>query len=202
MRNGRAGSRARSHARLELTALELFRSGGFDRVTVEDVCAAAEVSPATFYRHFGSKDEVVFAYQHEFTAALREAVRRAAELPQRERLPTVLGHFAAFLESQRELLAARDEIVLGHPRLMQRTLVVQRAFEAALAEGLASLRGLSAPDPAAQLEAGVGIVVLRVALRAWRTEESGSLLAAVRRGLADLDVLVARLPTSSSTGDC
>jgi AcrR family transcriptional regulator len=192
---GRAPSRAQSHARIEQTALELFRTRGFDRVTVDDVCAAAQVAPATFYRHFGSKDEVVFAYQDDFTAVLGTAVARTAELPERDRLPSILCDFAAFLESQRDLLAVRDEIVLGHPRLLQRTLVVQREFEAVLADGLASLRGLSSPDPAALLEAGVGIVVLRAALRAWRADTGGgSLLAATRAALADLRALMGPEP--------
>ena len=196
---GRARSRAQSHARIERTALELFRTRGFDRVTVDDVCVAAEVAPATFYRHFGSKDEVVFAHQHEFTGVLGAAVERTAELPERNRLPAILCDFASFLESQRDLLAVRDEIVLGHPRLLQRTLAVQREFEAVLADGLASLRGLSAPDSSALLEAGVGLVVLRVALRAWRAEAgAGSLLAATRRGLADLNALMASAPATSA----
>jgi AcrR family transcriptional regulator len=196
---GRARSRAQSHARIERTALELFRTNGFDRVTVEDVCAVAQVAPATFYRHFGSKDEVVFAYQADFTAVLGAAVGRTAELAERDRLPAILCDFAGFLESQRDLLAVRDEIVVGHPRLMQRTLAVQREFEAALAGGLAKLRGLSAPDAAALLEAGVGMVVLRVALRTWRAEGGrGSLLVATRRGMAELSALVGSVPATSS----
>src|SRR3712207_7644572 len=58
-----AGSREQRRARIEAAALELFRSRGFDHVTVEDVCAEAGVGPATFYRHFGTKEGVVFAYR-------------------------------------------------------------------------------------------------------------------------------------------
>src|SRR3954471_1410419 len=98
----------RRGARIERAALELFRSRGFDRVTVADVCAAAGVGPATFYRHFGTKDAVVFAYQDDFMAALQAALGAAARLPERARLPAVLGGFADFLESQSEALALRD----------------------------------------------------------------------------------------------
>jgi AcrR family transcriptional regulator len=188
----RAQSLAHRRARIERIALELFRSRGFDHVTVEDVCAAAEVAPATFYRHFGTKEEVVFAYRDHFAAVLGNAVTGVADVSDVDRLPTILVRFAEFLESQRDLLAVRDDIVLGHPRLMQRTLAVQRELEAVLAAGLARLRGLSRPDPATLLEAGVGMVVLRVAVRAWRAE-GGSLLVATSRRLADLCELVGRL---------
>ena len=188
-----AGSPEQRRARIEETALELFRTRGFDHVTVEDVCAEAGVAPATFYRHFGTKEEVVFAYQADFTAALGRALDAGAHLPDAERLPVVLGEFAAFLESQQDVLALRDQIVLGHPRLMHRTLTVQRDMESALAAGLARSRGLPTPDSAVLLEAGVGILVLRIAVRAWRAEGGGSLVTAARQTLVRLQEVVAGL---------
>ncbi|MGY1634173.1 TetR/AcrR family transcriptional regulator [Geodermatophilus sp. SYSU D01186] len=187
-----AGSWEQRRARMEQTALELFRTRGFDNVTVEDVCAEAGVAPATFYRHFGTKEDVVFAYQDDFSAALRTALSDAAHLPAPARMPVILCEFAAFLESQQDLLALRDQIVLGHARLMQRTLMAQRDLEGVLAAGLAQLRGLTVPDAAALLEAGAGIVVLRVAVRSWRTE-GGSLLAATRQTLTGLREMVGGL---------
>src|SRR3954467_9567977 len=116
-------SREDRRARIEQVALDLFRTRGFDLVTVEDVCAKAGVAPATFYRHFGTKEEVVFAYWDGFLVALRRAVDAASQVPEPARLRMILEEFAPFLESQQDLLALRDQIVLGHPRLMQRTVI-------------------------------------------------------------------------------
>lgn len=41
------------------TALELFNTHGYDQVTVEQIADTAEISPMTFYRHFGTKEAVV-----------------------------------------------------------------------------------------------------------------------------------------------
>jgi AcrR family transcriptional regulator len=147
----RVRARAERTAWIEQVALELFRSRGFDHVTVEDICARAGMSPATFYRHFGTKDEVVFSYRGDFDRALREAIDAVTDLPEHARLIAVLETFARYLESQREAIATRDSVVLGHPRLLQRTLTVQRDLEAVLAAGLAGLRGLPQPDPTARL---------------------------------------------------
>ena len=185
----RALAREQRRRRIEHAALELFRAKGFDHVTVEEVCAAADAAPATFYRHFGSKEEVVFAYRDDFTAAMRHALDAAADLPEGARLPVVLERFAGFLETQQDVLALRDEIVLGHPRLMQRTLAVQRDLETVLAVGLAHQRGLSVADPVALLEAGAGLLVLRVAVRRWRSGGGGSLLATTRLTLVELNDL-------------
>ncbi|MGY1616548.1 TetR/AcrR family transcriptional regulator [Geodermatophilus sp. SYSU D00691] len=187
----RARARERRRARIEQTALELFRSRGFDRVTVEEVCAAAAVGPATFYRHFGSKEGVVLAYREEFAEALLDAVDAVGALPEPARLPAVLVRFAEFLESQDSSLALRDQIVVGHPGLMRSTLAVQRDMEGLLAAGLARLRGLAAPDTGALLEAGVGILVLRTAVRCWRTG-GGSLIGATTRSLEELRGLLCR----------
>src|SRR3712207_1854819 len=176
----RAGSRAHRRARIEQAALELFRARGFDLVTVEDVSVSAHVAPATFYRHFGSKEEVVFAYREDFTAALGRAIDAGAGATQEARLRVIVMEFAAFLESQSELLALRDQIVVGHPRLMQRTLSIQRDLEAVLTAGLARLHGAAQPTAADLLEAGIGMLVLRLAVRSWRAEDRSSLLAVTR----------------------
>jgi AcrR family transcriptional regulator len=185
-----AGSRQQRGARIEQAALELFRTRGFDNVTVEDVCAEAGVAPATFYRYFGTKEKVVFAYRDDFSAAMEEAIAAAASRPEDARLPVVLCRFAEFLESQQDVLALRDQIVLGNPRLMQQTLAVQRDLETVLATGLAQLRGVAAVDSLALLEAGVGILVLRVAVRTWRSGDAGSPVEATRQTLEQLGGLL------------
>ncbi|MGY1666454.1 TetR/AcrR family transcriptional regulator [Geodermatophilus sp. SYSU D00696] len=185
--------RRETRGRLERTALRLFAERGFDRVTVEDVCREAQVAPATFYRHFRTKEEVVFAYETGFEVALDAAVasvRGQAAGP--GQLLAVLQGFADHLQSQLPSLALRDRIVLGHEGLMRHTLAVQRDVETRLAQGLAGLRGLAEPDDTALAEAAVGLVVLRLAVRSWRSgcgdhlpTATGTAFALVRRVLAD-----------------
>jgi AcrR family transcriptional regulator len=53
-------------------ALDLFDARGFDAVTIEEIAAAAEVSPSSVYRYFGTKEGLIVA--DEFDNWSQEAV--------------------------------------------------------------------------------------------------------------------------------
>lgn len=59
-------------------ALELFSAHGYDQTTVEEVAAAAGVSPRTFFRHFPTKQDVFFVDHPAGIAAFRESLPRYA----------------------------------------------------------------------------------------------------------------------------
>ena len=55
----RERKKAKTRAAIQEHALRLFRDQGYDATTAEQIAEAAEVSPSTFFRYFGSKEEVV-----------------------------------------------------------------------------------------------------------------------------------------------
>lgn len=46
---------------IQESALDLFDERGFDAVTIEEIAAAAEVSPSSVYRFFGTKEGILVA---------------------------------------------------------------------------------------------------------------------------------------------
>jgi transcriptional regulator, tetR family len=50
---------------IQLCAVRLFQERGFDQVTVEQIAQAAEVSPSSIYRYFGTKEGLVLHDEHD-----------------------------------------------------------------------------------------------------------------------------------------
>jgi AcrR family transcriptional regulator len=76
-------------------ALDLFDARGFDAVTIEEIAAAAEVSPSSVYRYFGTKEGLLVA--DEFDSMSQEALEGILDVndPVGSLLQVVLTYKAA-----------------------------------------------------------------------------------------------------------
>src|SRR5262249_2524805 len=98
-------------------ALRLFGENGFDRTTVERISQAAEISTATFYRYFSSKEDVVLS--DDYDPMLEEAL---ASRPEEEPLPVAVraalrSAASRFLEPDRNEILARLQLIYSVPDL-------------------------------------------------------------------------------------
>lgn len=61
----RERKKAETMRRVQTVAVELFTERGFDHVTIEEIAAAAAVSPSTVYRYFGTKERLVLHDEYD-----------------------------------------------------------------------------------------------------------------------------------------
>jgi AcrR family transcriptional regulator len=86
-------------------ALDLFDERGFDAVTIEQIAAAAEVSPSSVYRYFGTKEGLIVA--DEFDSWSSEAVEQILDVndPVGSLLQVVLRYEAAPSQESKDTTA-------------------------------------------------------------------------------------------------
>ena len=123
-------------------AFELGAERGYDAVQMRDVSASANVSLATIYRYFGSKDHLLAAAMTEWTAKLQG---RVAQSPPRgdtaaDQLVDVLGRACRAMVRQPKLTAALVRALSSaDPGVQEGADQVQRQIEAMAAGILVDL---------------------------------------------------------------
>src|SRR4051812_10501978 len=166
----RAQKKNRTRHDLIAAANRLFAERGFDETTTEAIAEAADVSQRTFFRHFASKEAVLYGDQDDNAEAFRSAIlaRPVGEAP--------LVAVAKALSTPTETLAARPELTLLQARLAATypsvsaysRAVVQRDLERAVVAALAERMGVDpVRDPRPEVIAGAAMSALRVSLRRW-----------------------------------
>ncbi|MEU7769149.1 TetR family transcriptional regulator [Nocardia sp. NPDC049190] len=70
----RERKKERTRRTIRLEAFRLFREQGYAETTVEQIAAAAEVSPSTFFRYFPTKEQLVLA--DDLDPMMIDALRR------------------------------------------------------------------------------------------------------------------------------
>jgi AcrR family transcriptional regulator len=70
----RERKKERTRRSIRVEAFRLFREQGYNETTIEQIAAAAEVSPSTFFRYFPTKEQLVLA--DDLDPMMLEALRR------------------------------------------------------------------------------------------------------------------------------
>lgn len=178
------GRTARTRARLLAAALDLFARQGYDRTTVAEIAAAAGVTEMTFYRHFGSKDQLLLEDPYDPLIAGAIA-HQPIDLP--PLLRAVRGIRAAWRGmpvTQEGDVRERIAIVAATPSLAAGVRAGTAATEVAITTELVA----GGADPAeAAIAAAAVMAALMTTLLQWGTAGSGSLSIAIERALDVLE---------------
>jgi AcrR family transcriptional regulator len=154
---------------LARSALRQFAKRGFERVTIEEIVVACDVSPRTFFRYFASKEDVLFAEGDAKRVEFLEAL--AAQPPKSPPLTALQGaihSMVGYYEDNRETVLLRHRIVNSTPALRSRVAERYLGWETDVLE---HLRSSGRPQRISELELRLVVAsattALRVALDVW-----------------------------------
>jgi AcrR family transcriptional regulator len=148
----RERKKERTRRLLADTARQLFAERGFEHVSVAEVAREAEVSEATVFNYFPTKEDLVYSGLEVFEEEMLTAVR------DRQPGETILAAFGRFVLQPRGFLAARDEqsaarlveisrMIAESPALLAREGQILDRYTDSLARLIADEARAGADDP-------------------------------------------------------
>ena len=165
----RQRKRQQTRERLTQAAMALFLDRGFEATTLDDIAAAADISRRSFFHYFASKEDVVFAWQEEITAALIAAV--AARPVNESMLAAAENAISAMVRQLKPGEAiAMARLKRDNPALQARDQVKYEKLERALAEALGKRAGHKTERLQARLVAMIATGAMRIGGEAWAAE--------------------------------
>jgi AcrR family transcriptional regulator len=174
-------------------AMTLFAERGYNETTVEDVAAAALVSPATVFRYFGSKEDLMFSDE-------RPAL-----------IPTLIAERPDDESDVQAVEAALRATLGAGPFTVERVTVMRQALEKsavlrgrsvsqltvwtdAIARGLADRHAASPADPHLRLRARVLVTALTTAFDELANRNAPDMASALQLAFRQLEHLIDTWP--------
>ncbi len=186
----RERNKLRTRQEIADATLRLAAERGLEHVTVEQIAAAADIAPRTFFRYFDSKEDALLADHSDRLELLRETLhaRPATEGPLtavRAAILEVVGD----LEEHRDVMLSKVRLTEANPTLRAQSLERMGDLERTIAEALATRSGVDLEtDFRPFIIAGAVCSAMRVAIDRWgATGGQGDLTEMVERALDLLD---------------
>lgn len=181
----RERKKARTREAILREAFRLFRERGYDATTVEQIAEAAEVSPATFFRYFPSKEHLVTLDRFP---PLAEAL---AAQPSGHPVTVLRGAFReAFASLTPEQIAAgheREVFAATVPELVAANLRRSPGLIHEVRAAVAERAGRDADDPAIRNAVGAVFGVVAMVWLQWARDPDLDGPAAIDEALAHLE---------------
>ena len=134
----RERKRARTRQALVDAAVELFERYGYEKTTIADIAAAADISPRTFFAYFASKEDLLFTDPDARVETTLEAIEQRA--PDEGPVDVLLHAVREGVESGDDMVGKmaqlRLRLIRTVPALRGRALQIQYDGQVEIAQRL------------------------------------------------------------------
>jgi AcrR family transcriptional regulator len=167
-------SKPSARERLAAAAFELFDERGYEQTTVDDITDRAGLGRTTFFRHYRSKEDVIFPDHDRLLEQVAERLRTSSQgtalAAVSDAVRLVLLHYI----EEGDLARHRYALTSRVPALRDREIASVARYQRLFREFIASWMADSAePDPLrAELMAAAVVAAHNHVLRRWLRDES------------------------------
>ena len=166
----------RTRTALVEAALDLFEVQGFDQTTVEEITAAAGVSPRSFFTHFAAKDQVLFGgYADRLDVATAQVRTAAPTEPLWHALEEAGAAVVEAISEQPQLFRRRVRLYSSEPALRAAMLRVNEEWIDAMAVVIEQRLGVADGDLRPRLAATILDGAMRCAIESWARRDDADL---------------------------
>lgn len=168
--------RREARARISAVALDLILERGLDRVTVDEIARAANVSRRTFFNYFPSKVAACIPYTPPAEPEAVTAFLTDRSVPTMTAMSRMMWNQVSTARRDTPGFASFHDIWRRDPGIRTEVHAILARMETNLARLIALREGLEPDSVEAATVAAASIAILRVAVERWSTDESGMLL--------------------------
>lgn len=169
----------------QAAAVRYLAEHGYEDTTASALADAIGMSRSTFFRRFGSKEDVVFADHDLALSHLQHQLANSDDLGYDE---IVLGALEVTRLLTRDPVGARlrSEVLRSTASLRERELVITHRYERLFADFLQRKASPGAPEWAPIALAAATVAVHNAALRRWLRSNDPRVFSELERDLGDL----------------
>ncbi|HEX3715827.1 MAG TPA: TetR/AcrR family transcriptional regulator [Trebonia sp.] len=212
-------SKPSARERLADAAFALFDERGYEQTTIDDITDRAGLGRTTFFRHYRSKDDVIFPDHDRLLDQIGERLRTSSHSTAlaavSDAVRLVLQHYIEEGDLARRRYALTSSVPALHDREIVSVARYQRLFREFIAGWMAGnsepdpLRAElmaaavvaahnhvlrrwlrgESPDPAREVDDALNLVIAQFTAPAGRTDGNGATIVAFRSG-QDIDALI------------
>lgn len=192
--------------RLVDAAFELFDEHGYDQTTVEDIAERAQVSRTTFFRHYRSKEEVIFPGHERLMAAVRQRLATSTDstaiVAVAEAVRLVLMSYLDEGDRARRRYRLTSRVAVLRDREIASVAPYQRLFREFITHRMGGQLGPS-EDAAlrAELMSAAVVAAHNHVLRRWLRGDTTTPIAEVDAAMAQVVTLFSTPPRQQSGGE-
>jgi AcrR family transcriptional regulator len=166
--------RRQTSADIRDAAVRLAGDRGFDKVTIEEICAEAGISPRTFFNYFPTKESAIAYGPSDLPAELAEEFVAAGPAPYRvvlAELITLAAHHLRDVPPRREQAAGMLELAKTTPAVLAAFLAELERFQNQLTGIVARRQAKEPDDEISALIAALALTAVRSGIERWASAD-------------------------------